>query len=105
MVRKGDKANHKGSIVRWPKYKYVFDEQYNRVIRKELVGWNEDILLEPMDYQVLCTLDNGLMVLSADIAQETEVIDADLWDDSCDKKLEQIGIEFTKKYKNNYVGY
>lgn len=89
-IRKSDNnpANHKGSIVRWKKYRYEKD-QYGNITAIE-DGWNEDILLEPMDYQIVVTLDRGPLVLSSLEAQSVELIDADLWDSNCKEKLEEI---------------
>ena len=94
-VRKSDNnpANHKGSIIRWKKYRYKkdqYDIKYQYGITAIEDGWNEDILLEPMDYQIVVTLNIGLIVLSSLEAQSVELIDADLWDDSCKEKLEEI---------------
>lgn len=94
-VRKSDNnpANHKGSIIRWKKYKYKKDQygiRYQYGITAIENGWNEDILLEPMDYQIVVTLNRGPLILSSDEAQSVELIDADLWDKSCEEKLEEI---------------
>lgn len=90
MVRfsDGNSANHKGSIVRWKKYKYE-KNKWGTVDAIE-DGWEEDILMEPMDYQLVLTLDKGPLILSSFVAQSVELIDADLWDDHCEQKLQEF---------------
>jgi hypothetical protein len=96
-IRKFDEnpANHKGSIVSWPKLKYVKNGFGGIDVIQD--GWNEDILLEPMDYQLLLTLERGSIILSADEAQKVKLIDADLWDDSCEKKLQEFYNQLKEK--------
>ncbi len=90
MIRKSDcnPANHKGSIVRWRRYKFI----KNGMGGMEAVenGWNEDILMEPMDYQLVLTVYRGPIVLSSREARTVELIDADLWDEECEEKLRKF---------------
>ena len=53
--------------------------------------------MEPMDYQIILTLDHGAMILSSTEAQKVELIDADLWDDSCEKKLQEFYNQLKEK--------
>ncbi len=97
MVRKSDNnpANHKGSIVRWRRYKYCRND-YGGIKAIE-DGWNEDILMEPMDYQLVLTVYNGGLVLSAREAQTVILLDADLWDNACEERLQEFYNQFKEK--------
>lgn len=92
----GNPANHKGSIIRWKKYKYEKKNIWGTVGAIE-DGWEEDILMEPIDYQLVLTLDRGPLVLSSREAQSVELIDADLWDDSCENKLQEFYNQLKEK--------
>lgn len=96
-IRKSDEnpANHKGSIIRWPRLKYIKNGFGSFDTIED--GWEEDILMEPMDYQIILTLDHGAMILSSTEAQKVELIDADLWDDSCEKKLQEFYNQLKEK--------
>lgn len=90
MIRKSDcnPANHKGSVVRWIHYKY--EKNGTGGIEAIENGWNEDILMEPMDYQLVLTVYRGPIVLSSREAGTVELIDADLWDDECEDRLRKF---------------
>lgn len=83
MVKPETPGNHKGSILCFT------DIHGNKV---------EDILLEPMNYQIAVAFDHGLMVLSAKQANDATVIDCDLWDESCEKRLNEIKKMFEKEW-------
>ena len=89
-IYKNTQGNHKGSIVRWPRYEYEKRISNYESAKLSLTEYEEDILLEPMDYQIMVTLNHGLIILSAEQAQRVELIDADLWDESCEEKLQKI---------------
>lgn len=93
MIYHGNESqNHKGSIVKWKrlqKPENKFNERDNKVI--EVI---EDILLEPVNGQILVTLENGLKILSHGEYPLVEVIEADLWDETCEKKLKEIEKKF-----------
>ena len=85
-------ANHKGAIVRWPVLRFpefpldtIRDGVHNEVLR-----WEEDILLEPMDYQILLTFFHGVLVLPAEVAELVELEDVNMWDDECEKRKKEL---------------
>lgn len=86
IYRGNEKENHKGSIVKFPRGGKMV----------------EDVLLEPVDYQIIVSLEYGLTILSAGSGEVSlvEITDADLWDETCDKKLEELMREFEEKRKS-----
>lgn len=87
IYRGNEKENHKGSIVSWPILKKNENDtgKDNPILR-----WEEGILLEPVNVQIVVTLEHGLRILSHGQYPLVEIVDADLWDESCDKKLEEL---------------
>jgi hypothetical protein len=97
MIYHGNESqNHKGSIVKWKRLQKPeknLNNHDNKVI--EIV---EDILLEPVVGQILVTLEHGLLVLSHGEYPLVEVFEANLWDETCEKKLKEIEEKF---YENS----
>ena len=81
-------ANHKGSIIKYPKLKQI--KSVLGYIDTTVDCWKEDLLLEPMDGQIAVTLNHGIMVLTAEQAERVELIDGNLWDDSCENRLQEL---------------
>lgn len=93
-------ANHKGAIVRWPVLRFPESPlgEIKKGERNEILRWEEDILLEPMDYQILLTFFHGGLVLPAEVAKLVELEDVNMWDDECERRQKEI----YEKYHNNH---
>ena len=86
--------NHAGSIVRWPTLKYP--ERKVDYTNNPVEKMHEDILLEPVDGQILVTLNKGITILSAGEYPLVQIIDADLYDEECELRHQQLMLRIAK---------
>ena len=104
MIYHGNEpSNHRGSIVKWPKLKRpetplgIMD--YSTGERNEVKEWREDILLEPVDGQIIVSLEYGVSILSSGEYPLVEITEADLWDEQCEIRYKQLIDEARLKLK------
>jgi hypothetical protein len=94
LKKDNHKENHAGSIVKWPTLKYP--ERKVDYTSNPVEKMHEDILLEPVDGQILVTLNKGFTVLSAGEYPLVQIIDADLFDEECELRLKQLKLRYQK---------